>query len=61
MAHPETVQIKAEKIPGNELGFIVINKEDFDPEIHELFAEETEPEKPVEPVVEQPTANPWAK
>lgn len=36
----ETVKVKAEKVEGNENGYIVINKEDFDAEKHALFDEQ---------------------
>lgn len=34
-----TVKIVAEKVPGNDTGFIVINESDYNPEIHTLHGE----------------------
>lgn len=57
-----TVRIKAEVTDDNPLGYVVINKEDFDAETHELFEAEPEPApsgeepsivRPVKPVWEQ--------
>lgn len=52
----ETIRVKAEKVPGNEEGYIIINKEDFNPETQELFGVE----KATEPVAGAPAA-PWKK
>lgn len=45
-----TVKVRTDS-PDNEEGFYLINKDDFDPEVHELFEELTD-KKP------QPTAVP---
>jgi hypothetical protein len=56
----ETIKVKCAVVPGNDQGFYVINKEDFDAEKHELFdapaevpkQEETkQEEKPAEETV----------
>ena len=36
----ETIKVKHEVVEGNDLGFVVIDKADFDPKIHEEFIEE---------------------
>jgi hypothetical protein len=46
----ETVKIKAEKTRGNESGYVVINKEDFDAEKHTLFDAPVAPKKEKEKV-----------
>lgn len=38
-----TVKIKTDA-PDNEQGFVIINEEDFDPSVHEIFGE-TKPKK----------------
>lgn len=46
MKHPETVRVKAD----NQYGFAIINKDDFNPEEHELYEDQpTEPVKTPEP------------
>lgn len=40
-AHPETVKIAVEASEDNPLGYIVINKEDFDEDQHELIEGES--------------------
>ena len=37
----ETIRIKSPVSDENELGFVVINKVDFDPELHEPFDDES--------------------
>lgn len=58
----ETVRIKSPVIDGNELGFVLINKEDLTDE-HELFdkAEGKEAKAAVEAPAPAPAGNPWAK
>jgi hypothetical protein len=60
----ETVRVKCDKVPGNDLGFYVINKSDFNADQHELFDEEVAlqptPEQPVAPPVQEQAA-PWLR
>lgn len=39
MSHPETVKIVSSISEDNPLGYIVINKDDFDEKKHEIFDE----------------------
>jgi len=47
-----TVKIKAK----NELGYMTINKDDFDEDNHKLYAESVEVEEPVREIVEESPA-----
>jgi len=42
----ETVKIVCER---QSSGYVIINKSDFDPKIHELYGVEKKPDKPDEP------------
>ena len=48
-----TKKIKAEIVPGNSLGYIVINESDFDAEKHEEFVEGEKQELSEEQLAEQ--------
>lgn len=57
--HPDTVVVQGQKTEANPSGHLIINKDDFNPEIHTLAEDEEpakEPESPEPPAPMQPAA-----